>query len=106
MNILQGIVNTSEGKVVRAFHRFTLVDQTGATEERDTYPVNASQTSAWTCSRGRQGPYQGPDEGCWSGEDQLCSPGQHMIVSCILGFGCFASDSLHHSFLSPGPQCP
>lgn len=26
---LQGVVNTSEGKVVRAFHRFTLVDQTG-----------------------------------------------------------------------------
>ncbi|KAJ9531378.1 hypothetical protein QJQ45_006821 [Haematococcus lacustris] len=25
----QGVVNTSEGKVVRAFHRFTLVDQTG-----------------------------------------------------------------------------
>lgn len=27
--VVQGIVNTSEGKVVRAFHRFTLVDQTG-----------------------------------------------------------------------------
>jgi len=26
---LQGVVNTSDGKVVRAFHRFTLVDQTG-----------------------------------------------------------------------------
>ncbi|KAF5834295.1 hypothetical protein DUNSADRAFT_9118 [Dunaliella salina] len=25
----QGVVNTSDGKVVRAFHRFTLVDQTG-----------------------------------------------------------------------------
>lgn len=25
----QGVVNTSEGRVVRAFHRFTLVDQTG-----------------------------------------------------------------------------
>jgi hypothetical protein len=25
----QGVVNTSEGKVVRAFHRFTLVDQSG-----------------------------------------------------------------------------
>ncbi len=28
---VQGVVNTSEGKVVRAFHRFTLVDQTGTT---------------------------------------------------------------------------
>jgi ABC-type nickel/cobalt efflux system permease component RcnA len=27
--VLQGVVNTSDGKVVRAFHRFTLVDQTG-----------------------------------------------------------------------------
>lgn len=26
---LQGVVSTTEGKVVRAFHRFTLVDQTG-----------------------------------------------------------------------------
>jgi hypothetical protein len=26
----QGVVNTSDGKVVRAFHRFTLVDQSGA----------------------------------------------------------------------------
>lgn len=26
----QGVVNTSEGRVVRAFHRFTLVDQSGA----------------------------------------------------------------------------
>lgn len=25
----QGVVNTSDGRVVRAFHRFTLVDQTG-----------------------------------------------------------------------------
>lgn len=25
----QGVVNTSEGRVVRAFHRFTLVDQAG-----------------------------------------------------------------------------
>ena len=25
----QGVVNTSEGRVVRAFHRFTLVDQSG-----------------------------------------------------------------------------
>ena len=24
----QGVVNTSDGRVVRAFHRFTLVDQT------------------------------------------------------------------------------
>jgi len=26
---LQGVVNTSDGKVVRAFHKFTLVDQSG-----------------------------------------------------------------------------
>ena len=25
----QGVVNTTDGRVVRAFHRFTLVDQTG-----------------------------------------------------------------------------
>ncbi|NBU65194.1 MAG: hypothetical protein EBS29_11955, partial [Chloroflexia bacterium] len=25
----QGVVNTTEGRVVRAFHKFTLVDQTG-----------------------------------------------------------------------------
>lgn len=25
----QGVINTSEGRVVRAFHRFTLVDQSG-----------------------------------------------------------------------------
>ena len=25
----QGVVNTSDGRVVRAFHRFTLVDQSG-----------------------------------------------------------------------------
>ena len=35
MNLFQGIVNTSEGKVVRAFHRFTLVDQTGVVEPRE-----------------------------------------------------------------------
>ncbi len=27
---MQGVVSTNEGKVVRAFHRFTLVDQAGA----------------------------------------------------------------------------
>ena len=29
----QGVVNTSEGRVVRAFHRFTLVDQKGQGRE-------------------------------------------------------------------------
>eukprot|EP00983_Pelagomonas_calceolata_P053280 1143238-Pelagomonas_calceolata.AAC.3 len=29
LRLLRGVVNTSDGKVVRAFHRFTLVDQTG-----------------------------------------------------------------------------
>ena len=27
--LVQGVVSTNDGKVVRAFHRFTLVDQTG-----------------------------------------------------------------------------
>jgi speckle-type POZ protein len=29
----QGVVNTSEGRVVRAFHRFTLVDQSGRSQD-------------------------------------------------------------------------
>lgn len=50
----QGIVNTSEGKVVRAFHRFTLVDQTG--QGRDLTKGRTRDAGAVKISCARQDP--------------------------------------------------
>lgn len=49
----QGVVNTSDGRVVRAFHRFTLVDQTGQgrdlTKGRRRDQVNEQVLPSPTC---------------------------------------------------------
>lgn len=50
----QGVVNTSEGKVVRAFHRFTLVDQTG--QGRDLTKGRTREAGAVKISCARQDP--------------------------------------------------
>lgn len=50
----QGVVNTSEGKVVRAFHRFTLVDQTG--QGRDLTKGRTRDAGAVKISCARQDP--------------------------------------------------
>ncbi|GFR41947.1 hypothetical protein Agub_g2741, partial [Astrephomene gubernaculifera] len=50
----QGIVSTSEGKVVRAFHRFTLVDQTG--QGRDLTKGRTRDAGAVKISCARQDP--------------------------------------------------
>jgi hypothetical protein len=49
-----GVVNTSEGKVVRAFHRFTLVDQTG--QGRDLTKGRTRDVGAVKISCARQDP--------------------------------------------------
>jgi hypothetical protein len=48
----QGVVNTSEGKVVRAFHRFTLVDQLG--QGRDLTKGRTREAGAVKISCARQ----------------------------------------------------
>jgi hypothetical protein len=48
----QGVVNTSEGKVVRAFHRFTLVDQMG--QGRDLTKGRTREAGAVKISCARQ----------------------------------------------------
>ncbi len=48
----QGVVNTSEGKVVRAFHRFTLVDQ--MTQGRDLTKGRTREAGAVKISCARQ----------------------------------------------------
>lgn len=50
----QGVVNTNEGKVVRAFHRFTLVDQTG--QGRDLTKGRTREAGAVKISCARQDP--------------------------------------------------
>ncbi|KAG2454710.1 hypothetical protein HYH02_000547 [Chlamydomonas schloesseri] len=50
----QGIVSTTEGKVVRAFHRFTLVDQTG--QGRDLTKGRTRDAGAVKISCARQDP--------------------------------------------------
>jgi hypothetical protein len=50
----QGVVNTNEGKVVRAFHRFTLVDQTGG--GRDLTKGRTREAGAVKISCARQDP--------------------------------------------------
>mmetsp|Transcript_18571 Transcript_18571/g.52184 ORF Transcript_18571/g.52184 Transcript_18571/m.52184 type:complete len:542 (+) Transcript_18571:102-1727(+) len=50
----QGVVNTSDGKVVRAFHRFTLVDQTG--QGRDLTKGRTRDAGAVKISCARQDP--------------------------------------------------
>ncbi len=52
--LLQGVVNTSEGKVVRAFHRFTLVDQMG--QGRDLTKGRTREAGAVKISCARQDP--------------------------------------------------
>lgn len=51
----QGVVNTSDGRVVRAFHRFTLVDQTGQgrdlTKGRRRDQVNEQGAVKISCAR-------------------------------------------------------
>jgi hypothetical protein len=47
-------VNTNEGKVVRAFHRFTLVDQTG--QGRDLTKGRTREAGAVKISCARQDP--------------------------------------------------
>ncbi|GMH40661.1 hypothetical protein BSKO_08565 [Bryopsis sp. KO-2023] len=50
----QGVVSTSDGKVVRAFHRFTLVDQTES--KRDWFKGRARDAGAVKISCARQDP--------------------------------------------------
>eukprot|EP00879_Flechtneria_rotunda_P011184 GHRR01011682.1.p1 GENE.GHRR01011682.1~~GHRR01011682.1.p1 ORF type:complete len:514 (+),score=178.06 GHRR01011682.1:92-1633(+) len=50
----QGVVNTNEGKVVRAFHRFSLVDQTG--QGRDLTKGRTREAGAVKISCARQDP--------------------------------------------------
>lgn len=50
----QGVVATNEGKVVRAFHRFTLVDQTG--QGRDLTKGRTREAGAVKISCARQDP--------------------------------------------------
>ncbi|CAL8465476.1 g5012 [Coccomyxa elongata] len=50
----QGVVNTSDGRVVRAFHRFTLVDQSGG--GRDLMKGRSRQQGAVKISCARQDP--------------------------------------------------
>jgi speckle-type POZ protein len=50
----QGVVNTNEGKVVRAFHRFTLVDQSG--QGRDLTKGRTRDAGAVKISCARQDP--------------------------------------------------
>lgn len=50
----QGVVNTNEGKVVRAFHRFTLVDQAG--QGRDLTKGRTREAGAVKISCARQDP--------------------------------------------------
>ncbi|CAD7696911.1 unnamed protein product [Ostreobium quekettii] len=50
----QGVVSTSDGKVVRAFHRFTLVDQTG--QGRDITKGRLREAGAVKISCARQDP--------------------------------------------------
>jgi speckle-type POZ protein len=50
----QGVVNTNEGKVVRAFHRFTLVDQTN--QGRDLTKGRTREAGAVKISCARQDP--------------------------------------------------
>ncbi|PNW84405.1 hypothetical protein CHLRE_03g144284v5 [Chlamydomonas reinhardtii] len=50
----QGVVSTTEGKVVRAFHRFTLVDQTG--QGRDLTKGRTRDAGAVKISCARQDP--------------------------------------------------
>ncbi len=49
----QGVVNTSDGRVVRAFHRFTLVDQSG--QWRDLMKGRSRAQGAVKISFARQG---------------------------------------------------
>jgi speckle-type POZ protein len=49
----QGVMNTTDGKVVRAFHRFTLVDQKGG---RDIMKGRERKDSAVKISCARQDP--------------------------------------------------
>lgn len=51
----QGVVNTSDGRVVRAFHRFTLVDQSGealASSCRNASPVSRRSCPVAAASQG------------------------------------------------------
>lgn len=50
----QGVVNTNEGKVVRAFHRFTLVDQ--LSQGRDLTKGRTREAGAVKISCARQDP--------------------------------------------------
>lgn len=50
----QGVVNTNEGKVVRAFHRFTLVDQ--SEQGRDLTKGRTREAGAVKISCARQDP--------------------------------------------------
>jgi speckle-type POZ protein len=50
---LQGVMNTTDGKVVRAFHRFTLVDQKAG---RDIMKGRERKDSAVKISCARQDP--------------------------------------------------
>lgn len=60
----QGVVNTSEGRVVRAFHRFTLVDQTG--QGRDLTKGRRRDQGAVKISCARQVP-----------------PSNQLLINCI-----------------------
>ena len=48
----QGVLNTSEGKVVRAFHRFTLVNQTGLFTLLSYHPVLTLSCSCYGSGAG------------------------------------------------------
>ena len=51
--VAQGVMNTTDGKVVRAFHRFTLVDQKS---DRDIMKGRERKDSAVKISCARQDP--------------------------------------------------
>jgi hypothetical protein len=86
----QGVVNTSEGRVVRAFHRFTLVDQSGEGAGRWRGQVGAGRWRGQS-SRGHGGQGAGA-AGCHAPSTPACR-----LPPCLCGVSPQAPS------LPPGP---
>jgi len=80
----QGVVNTTDGRVVRAFHRFTLVDQTG--QGRDLTKGRRRDQGAVKISCARQARAARPPAACCpltgrALRSRLPAPGPHAVAA-------------------------
>ena len=83
----QGVVNTSDGRVVRAFHSFTLVDQSGDLPDLIGCNVHASMGCSaplYTCSHTVCKQTQSIAARCLCSAGSLCTASLPMLFACSL----------------------